>query len=109
MKNRTRPNRMNVYFTKEELASLQAKADEAGLSKGEFIRRLIAGKEIKAVPPEEVRQLLRRLYTVGAETKKVLRIADKAKVVDADQMRKALAQVHLAAQAIIDFYSMGEN
>ena len=108
MKNRTRPIRMNVYFTREELAALQAKADEAGLPKGEFIRRLIAGKEIKAVPPEEARDLLRTLYTAEFETRRVLRIADRTKMVDADQMRKALVQVHLAAQAIINFYNTGE-
>ena len=108
MKNRSRPIRMNVYFTSEELAALQAKADQAGLSKGEFIRRLIAGKEIKAVPPEEARDLLRTLYTAEFETRRVLRIADNTKMVDADQMRKALVQVYLAAQAIINFYNTGE-
>ncbi len=109
MKNRTRPNKMNVYFTEEELAELQSKADQAGLSKGEFIRRLIAGKEFNTRPPEEARQLLWNLYEVGGYAKRLLAIADETKTVDAPQMRKVLARIYLAVDQIKKFYRVGEG
>lgn len=109
MKNRTRPNKINVYFTEEELADLQEKADQAGLSKGEFIRRLIAGKTFNTRPPDEAQKLLWGLYEVGGCARRLLAIADETKTVDAPQMRKALVNVYLAADQIKKFYQIEED
>ncbi len=106
MKNRTRPLKINVYFTAEELADLQAKAEQAGLSKNEFIRKLIAGKKFRIRPPEEAQRLLWALYEAIGNAKRLIAMAEETKLTDANQMRKVLARLYLAVETIIKFYQI---
>jgi len=66
MENRKRPVKLNVRFTEEEYAALKEKAEEAGLSMNDFIRKLVAGKEFNTRPPQEANKLLWELYAVAA-------------------------------------------
>ena len=109
MENRKRPLKINVRFTAEELAELQSKADQAGLTKNAFIRRLIAGKQFNTRPPEEAQKLLWKLYDVGADARRLLAMAEETKLADAGQMRKVLAHVYLAVDAIIKFYQIEQE
>lgn len=109
MENRKRPLKINVRFTAEELAELQSKADQAGLSKNAFIRKLIAGKQFNTKPPEEAQKLLWKLYDVGADARRLLAMAEETKLADAGQMRKVLVQIYLAVDAIIKFYQIEQE
>ena len=104
MENRKRPLKINVRFTAEELAELQSKAEQAGLTKNAFIRKLIAGKQFNTKPPEEAQKLLLELYNVAADARRLLAMAEKTKLADAGQMRKVLVQVYLAVDRIVKFY-----
>lgn len=55
---RTRNCRLEVRFTESELASLAAKAEKAGLSKGEFVRQAVQGVEVREAPSADVRRLI---------------------------------------------------
>lgn len=104
MENRKRPVKLNVRFTEEEFAALKEKAEEAGLSMNDFIRKLVAGKEFNSRPPQEANRLLWELYTVGSDVRCFLAKIDETHLADAPQMRKVLAHVYLAADAIVKFY-----
>ena len=104
MENRKRPVKLNVRFTEEEFAALKEKAEEAGISMNDFIRKLVAGKEFNSRPPQEANRLLWELYTVGSDVRRFLAKIDETHLADAPQMRKVLAHVYLAVDKIVKFY-----
>ena len=108
MENRKRPVRLGVYFTEEEYAALRDKASKAGLSMGDFIRRCIAGKEVKQAPSADIPILIRDIRRAGYNANQLLKIAYSTHLVDAPQMRKTLVQLHLAADAVLKAYTMEE-
>ena len=104
MENRKRPVKLNVRFTEDEFAALKEKAEEAGLSMNDFIRKLVAGKEFNTCPPQEANKLLWELYAVGSDVRRFLAKIDEVRLADASQMRKVLAHVYLAVDKIVKFY-----
>ena len=104
MENRKRPVKLNVRFTEEEYAALKEKAEEAGISMNDFIRKLVAGKEFNTCPPQEANKLLWELYAVGSDVRRFLAKVDEVRLADASQMRKVLAHVYLAVDKIVKFY-----
>ena len=104
MENRKRPVKLNVRFTEEEFAALKEKAEEAGISMNDFIRKLVAGKKFNTRPPQEANKLLWELYAVGSDVRRFLAKIDEVRLADASQMRKVLARVYLAVDAIVKFY-----
>ena len=105
MEKRKRPVRLGVYFTRDEFAALRAKADAAGLSMGDFIRRAIAGKEVKQAPSADIPTLLVELHRAGNNVNQLLQKANSAHLLDAPQMRKVLARVYLAADKVVKAYT----
>ena len=108
MEKRKRPIRLGVYFTRDEYAALRAKADAAGLSMGDFIRRAIAGKEVKQAPSADIPTLLMELHRAGNNVNQLLQKANSAHLLDAPQMRKVLARVYLAADKVVKAYTTEE-
>ena len=109
MENRKRPVKLNVRFTEEEFAALKEKAEEAGISMNDFIRKLVAGKEFNSRPPQEANRLLWELYTVGSDVRRFLAKIDETHLADAPQMRKVLVQTYLAADAVLNAYVMDDE
>jgi hypothetical protein len=70
----------------------------------DFIRKLVAGKEFNARPPQEANKLLWELYAVGSDVRRFLAKIDETHLADAPQMRKVLAHVYLAVDKIVKFY-----
>lgn len=66
-----------VRFTDEEWTHLQHEAWKAGISKEQFIRNAIAGKEISARPPAELATLIRELNAIGNNINQIARIANE--------------------------------
>ena len=105
LKNRKRSVRLGVYFTQEEYAALREKSKSARLTMGEFIRRSIAGKEVKQAPSADIPVLIRDIRRAGNNVNQLLKIANSTHLLDAPQMRKVLAKTYLAADAVVRAYT----
>ena len=60
--------RFELRLSQEELNDLTEKADRAGISKADFVRKTIKGKTIKEAPPVDVPLLIREVRRVGKES-----------------------------------------
>ena len=90
MKKRNRS--MLVFYTDDEFNDLKEKAAAAGLSRSEFVRRAVAGKEVKQAPAADIPILIRDIRRAGANVDQLLKIANATHLVDAPQMRKVLVE-----------------
>ena len=106
MKKRTRE--IKIRLTDEELADLNAKAGQTVFSREEFCRRAIAGKEVKQAPSPDIPILIRDIRRAGSNVNQLLKLAESTHLIDAPQMRKALVQTYLAADAILNAYAMDD-
>ena len=106
MKKRT--HEIKIRLTDEELADLNAKAGQTVFSREEFCRRAIAGKEIKQAPSPDIPILIRDIRRAGSNVNQLLKLAESTHLIDAPQMRKALVQTYLAADAILNAYVMDD-
>ena len=106
MEKRKRPVRLGVYFTEDEFAVLRKKSKEAGLSMGDYIRRLVADKEIKQAPSADIPILIRDIRCVGTNVNQLLKQVNTTHLLDAPQMRKVLAEAWLAEKAIVDAFAL---
>ena len=106
MKKRTRE--IKIRLTDEELAELNAKAGQTVFSREEFCRRAIAGKEVKQAPSPDIPILIRDIRRAGSNVNQLLKLAESTHLIDAPQMRKALVQTYLAADAVLKAYVMDD-
>jgi hypothetical protein len=106
MKKRTRE--IKIRLTDEELADLNAKAGQTVFSREEFCRRAITGKEVKQAPSPDIPILIRDIRRAGSNVNQLLKLAESTHLIDAPQMRKALVQTYLAADAILNAYVMDD-
>ena len=106
MKKRTRE--IKIRLTDEELADLNAKAGQTVFSREEFCRRAIVGKEVKQAPSADIPILIRDIRRAGSNMNQLLKLAESTHLIDAPQMRKALVQTYLAADAILNAYVMDD-
>lgn len=90
------------------MAALKRKADESGLSCAAFVRRAVENKEVKSAPSADIPYLLMQINRVGNNVNQLLQKANSAHLLDAPQMRKVLAKVYLAAEKVVDAYTMEE-
>jgi len=106
MKKRT--HEIKIRLTAEELEELNAKAGPTVFSREEFCRRAIAGKEVKQAPSPDIPILIRDIRRAGSNVNQLLKLAESTHLIDAPQMRKALVQTYLAADAILNAYVMDD-
>ena len=106
MKKRT--NEIKIRFTAEELEELNAKVKQTLFSREEFCRRAITGKEVKQAPSADIPILIRDIRRAGYNVNQLLKIAESTHLIDAPQMRKALVQTYLAADAVVNAYVMDD-
>ena len=65
MKEKDNVHHMHIELTREQYATLCAKAKKSGLTKRAFLVRLLEGREIRERPPEEIRQLREEVHRIG--------------------------------------------
>lgn len=102
---RKRNCRLEVRFSDGELASLAAKAEKAGLSKGEFVRQAVQGVEVREAPTADVRRLIWEVRRVGYNLEQVLKIANTRGLLDVPEMRQVLRQMRAAERLIVAAYT----
>ena len=65
MKEKDNLHHMHIELTREQYATLCAKAKKSGLTKRAFIVRLLEGEKIRERPTEEIRRLREEVHRIG--------------------------------------------
>ena len=71
--NRKRPYRIYIYVSKEELDEITSKAKVAGLSVGEFGRRVFRKEKIIVPPSADERELIMEVRRIGSNLNQIVR------------------------------------
>lgn len=85
--------KFTVRLTNKEHAHLKKQADNAGLKMEPYIRRLIAGKEIRPHPPEEYYKILTELNHIGNNINQIARIANAERHITTAKINEAVKMV----------------
>lgn len=62
-----------LRLNQAEKEQLETNADKCGLSKSVYLRRLIMGKEVKARPSSEIRELRTEVHKIGSNINQIAR------------------------------------
>ena len=73
MKEKDNLHHMHIELTREQYATLCAKAKRSGLTKRAFIVRLLEGEEIRERPTEEIRRLREEVHRIGNNVNQIAR------------------------------------
>lgn len=98
-------SRFELRLTNAERELLAAKAKKAGISSGEFVRKIICDTEVREAPTADVKELLRLMRRIGGNINQLLHRANTVGFVDTVQLRKDLAELRQARQAIMLAYT----
>ena len=93
---RRRNRHISVWMNDKEYSKLKKEAKAAGLGIDPFIRKLVAGVEIKPKPPEEYAKLLYELSAIGNNINQIAYWANYRKGIYDSEIKEAAA---LARQA----------
>ena len=80
--------KMSVRLTNKEHAHLKRQADNAGLKMEPYIRRLIAGKEIKPLPSEELLKIYKELNHIGTNINQIAYIANSNRYISGEKINE---------------------
>ena len=96
---------INVFFkvSDEERESLDRKARKAGMSRAEFIRNAVAGKEIMEAPGADVALLIREVRRVGSMLDRILKSAESGEM-EVCELEKALEENRAVEKKIYEEY-----
>lgn len=80
--------RIWARLSPEELESLNQKAKSTGLSREEYIRKVLAGAVPKQAPPLEYAELLRELRRIGVNLNQIAKQANRSGYIDRERYWK---------------------
>ena len=87
---------LHIELTPEEYRQLTEKAAQCGLSKRAFILRLLEGREVRACPSQEIKELRTEVHHIGNNINQIARSVNAgiAKAEDAKRGLYLLDQVY---------------
>ena len=100
---RRRNRHVSVWMNDKEYAKLKRKANAAGLGLDPFIRKLVAGTEIKPKPPEEYAKLLQELSAIGNNINQIAHMANYRKSISDAEILEAAALTRQAFSLVKEF------
>ena len=80
--------KVTVRLSSKEHAHLKKQADNAGLKMEPYIRRLIAGKEVKPLPSEELLNIYKELNHIGTNINQIARIANSNRYISGKKLNE---------------------
>ena len=85
-----------LRLSQEEKERLESSAKRCGLSKTAYLRRLIAGTQVKARPSQEIKDLRTEIHHIGNNINQIARSVNQgiAKTEDAQRGLYLLDQVY---------------
>ena len=102
----TKDSRFELRLTKAERELLAAKAKKAGISSGEFVRKIICDTEVREAPSADVKELLRLMRRIGGNINQLLHRANTVGFIDTVQPRKDLVELREVRQMIVAAYNI---
>ena len=78
---------VKVYLNEEEHRYLKGHVKLSGFTTELYLRRLIAGKEIRQRPPEKMTDLLRQLSAIGNNINQIAKVANTYKNISQDELK----------------------
>jgi hypothetical protein len=85
---RKRTKTIKVRLTEDELKSLNEKVKLTGLSRENYIRALIEGHDIKALPPDTFHSVIFHLRHIGSNLNQIARVANTTGEIDTQQYKE---------------------
>ena len=82
-----------VRLSQKEKSFLKKQADLCGLKMEPYIRRLIAGKEVKPLPTEELLNIYKELNYIGNNINQIARVANAEQNITSDKITEAVKMV----------------
>ena len=82
-----------VRLSRKEKSFLKRQADLCGLKMEPYIRRLIAGKEVKPLPTEELLNIYKELNYIGNNINQIARVANAEQNITSDKITEAVKMV----------------
>lgn len=91
---------VKVHLNEEEHRYLKEQVELSGFTTEQYLRRLIAGKEIRQRPPEKMTELLRQLSAIGNNINQIAKIANTYKRVTSEELEQVLEMQRTIWKAI---------
>lgn len=107
MRKRTVPE--FFYNSENEHRKLIEKARSSGLSKADFIRKLVDGCVIKEAPPAEYYRLIREMRAVGNSMNQVVKLANTRGLLDVPSFKKSLADLRETEKMLWSAFSKDDK
>ena len=82
-----------IRLTRVDFDRLNALVDITGLSREEFVRRLIAGATIREKPPAEYGEIVRSLHRIGSNIEQILVKARSLGFVDSIMLKEVADKI----------------
>lgn len=99
-----RNSRFEMRLTKAEFTDLTRKARKAGLSTAAFVRKAVAGAEVKEAPSADVPILIMEVRKVGSDLSQILKIASSKGLFDVMKLKAALEDNRAVEKMISEAY-----
>ena len=99
-----RKHEIKIRLSTEELAELNTKVKQTHLSREQFCRSAISGKEVRQAPPADVPRLIREVRRVGSMLNQILKIANSRGLLEVPDLRKALEDNRAVERMIVNAY-----
>ena len=101
---RKRPLRIDVYVSKDELDKVKLNAKEAGLSVGEYTRKLYNGDRIVVAPTADTLELIRQVKRVGSNLDQLLHKLNAFGIAHGPELDECINQVRETIRVIYQAY-----
>ena len=99
-----RNHEIKIRFSPDELASLNAQAKKAGISREQFCRNAIQGVVIRENPPADLYKLIWEIRRVGNNIDQILMIANAKGILNIPDLRKAIDDLREVEKLIVSQY-----
>lgn len=83
---RLRGREFKLWLTEDEHSHLTAQAKKAGLTRGQFLRSIVMGIQLRARPPDTYYELLREINAIGVNINQIAHIANYERTISEDKI-----------------------
>ena len=83
---RMRDKEFKLRLTENEYSHLALQAKKAGLTRGQFLRNVVMGIQLRARPPDTYYQLLKEINAIGVNINQIAHIANAEQTISKEKI-----------------------
>lgn len=83
---RMRDREFKLRLTEEEHSHLTVQAKKAGLTRGQFLRNVVMGIQLRARPPDTYYKLWQEINAIGVNINQIAHIANYERTISEDKI-----------------------